>query len=204
MIHARFLRRVDLLCRCGRKFGRNVSVAGRGDEQILGKVGFGFTQRPADTAGEEIEEESVLPIFRAIAHGDEEDAAFAVHASPGDGIRTALVALVLEHAGVHRSDHMHISGEILERIPFLGKGDGRLNAFEAGEGWIVDDDVGGLQTRVAAVNDEFAAEHAEIGIGLRAVGDVAVGQVGGIGRGVESVAGGMAADESETLLDGGE
>src|SRR6266446_9685588 len=120
MIHARFLRRVDLLCRCGQKFGRNVSVAGRGDEQILGKVGFGFTQRPADTAGEEIEEESVLPIFRAIAHGDEEDAAFAVHASPGDGIRTALVALVLEDVRVYPTHHTHVSAASPGRTPFSG------------------------------------------------------------------------------------
>ena len=139
------------------------------------QVGFGFAERPADTAGEEIEKESVLPIFRAIAHGNKKDAAFAVHTRPCDGIRTSLVALVLEHAGVDGGDDVHIGGEILERIPFFGKRDRRLNAFEAGEGRIVDDDVGGLQARVAAVNDEFAAEHAEVGIGLRAVSDVAIG-----------------------------
>ena len=168
------------------------------------EIGFGFAEGPADAAGEKIAEEIVLPIFRAIAHGDEEDAALAIHAGPNDRIGTALVALVFEHAGVDRADDVDVGGEILERIPFFVEGDRGMHAFQTGEGWIVDDDVGGLQARVAAVNDEFAAEHPQIRIGLRTVCDVTIGEVLRIGFRMEGVAGSVAADESETLLDGGE
>ena len=167
------------------------------------KIGLGFAERPSDAASEKVAEEIELPIFRTIAYGHEEDTAFAIHAGPNDWIGAALIALVPEHAGVDRADYVDVGGEIFQRIPFLVEGDRRLDAFEAGEGRIVDDDIGGLQAGIAAVNDEFASEHAEIWIGLCAVSDVAIGEILWIGLGVKGVAGGVAADESKALLDGG-
>jgi len=193
-----------LFCRRGWKFGRDVRVAGGGGEEILREVGLGFAERPPDAASEKVAEEIELPIFRTIAHGHKEYAAFAVHAGPNDWIGAALIALVPEHAGVDGADHVDVGGEIFQRIPFLVEGDRRLNALESGEGRIVDDDIGGLQAGIAGMNDKFAAEHAEIRIRLRAVSDVAVREIFRIGLGVKGVAGRVAADESEALLDGSE
>src|SRR5260370_11480324 len=106
------LDRLALFCR--RKFGRNVRVTWRGGEKILREIGFGLAERPADAACEEINKEGILPIFRTVTHGGKEHAAFAVHACPGDGVRAALVALILEHAGVDRCDDVNVGREIFQ------------------------------------------------------------------------------------------
>ena len=76
-----------------------------------------------------------------------------------------------------------------------------MNAFETWELRVVNDDVGGLQPRSAAVNDEFAAEHAEVEIGIVTVSGVAIGKILWVWRGVEGVRGGMRADEAGSGVD---
>lgn len=55
-----------------------------------------------------------------------------------------------------------------------------MDTSKTGKRRMMDDDVRGLQTRIAAVSDEFAAEHAEVRVGLGAVSDVAIEKIGGI------------------------
>src|SRR5262249_20835380 len=77
------------LCRFLR---RNVRVAGRHRANVCRNGDIYLTNGPPDSAGEQILEESVLPVFRPITYCGIENAAFAVHAGPGTGVRAALIA----------------------------------------------------------------------------------------------------------------
>src|SRR5208282_4772724 len=79
-----------------------------------------------------------------------------------------------------------------------------MNSFEAREVGIANDDVGGLQAGIIllAMDDEFTADHADIGIGLLAVGDVAIGEIGRVGWRMKRVSGGMNANEAHAMLNG--
>ena len=52
------------------------------------------------------------------------------------------------------------------------------------------------------MSDELAPQHAQIGIGFVSMGDVAVRIILGIRWSMESVAGGMHADESHAAMNG--
>jgi hypothetical protein len=57
-----------------------------------------------------------------------------------------------------------------------------------------------LQARVAAVNDELAAEHAQVRIGFFAVGNVTSGKILGVRLGMKSVTGRVDADKSHAVV----
>src|SRR5258708_30022785 len=154
---------------------RDVGVARRGGLQVGGDVSVDFAEGPANSAAKQIDEKRILPIFRAVADGSVKDAAFTVHTRTGSGVRAALVAFVFEFAGVDGQNDVEVGHKVFHRIPLFVEFDGRGYAFEARKFRIVDDQAGGLQARVVTVNDEFAAEHAEIRIGFFTVGDVARG-----------------------------
>ena len=103
---------------------------------------------------------------------------------------------------IQRQYHVHIRRKILQRIPLIVELDGRGHAFEPGEFRIVHDEVGVLQARRAAVNDELAAKHFQIGILLVAMGDVAVGEIFRVGLRMKRVACRVNAHESHAFVDG--
>src|SRR6266481_8917933 len=105
-----------------------------------------------------IQKKWILPIFRAIADRGEKNAAFVLHAGPSAGIGVTLVTSAFEFAGVDGENDVQIGRKVFQRVPLFVEFDGRSDAFQAGKFRIVDDEVGGLQARVAAVSDELAAD----------------------------------------------
>src|SRR5882724_11583576 len=149
-----------------------------------------------------IQKKWILPVLRTIAHRGEKNAAFVLHAGPSAWIGMTFVASASEFAGVDGQYDVKVRRKIFKGIPLLVEFDRGSDAFEAGEFRIVDDEVGGLQARVAAVSDELTADHAQIRIGLYAVSDIAGREIRRVRLGMDRVAGGVNAGKSHAALNG--
>src|SRR5437660_9247943 len=108
----------------------------------------------------------------------------------------ALIALTFQFAGIDSENDVKIGPEIFQRIPFFVELNRRRDAFETRKFRVIDDKTCGLQSRIAAVNDELAADHAQIRIGFVAISDVTRGKIGRIRLGVKRITCGVYTAES--------
>src|SRR3954464_11786935 len=74
-----------------RIFGRDFGVAGGGGLHICRDGSIDGASGPADSSGKHVEHEFVGPVFRTVAHGGVEDAAFTLVTRPNNRIGSALV-----------------------------------------------------------------------------------------------------------------
>ena len=134
--------------------------------------------------------EIVLPVFGTVTDRGVENPALAVHAGPNHRIGRPLVGVAVHRGGIQRADDVQIRREVLQRIPFFFQAHGLLTPSKPRKFWIVDDHVCRLQARILVlpVEDEFAAQHADVRIRLVAMRDVRFERSFGVGRGVKRVA----------------
>src|SRR5580692_127465 len=79
-----------------------------------------------------------------------------------------------------------------------------MDSIETREAGIADGHVGGLQPRIVllTMDDELAADHANVRIGLLAMRDISIGEIRCVGWRMEGIRRGMNTDEAEAVVDG--